>query len=167
MQTSMEIGSLAVGGYGLVKGGIKGVQLVTLPRQMEKFAGNLALKGIESASQEAFISTLKARIAKLETRIDLNALSRAGQVLDRCGLTKAGRALDKHGGRSSSVFPKASGTITDKNIQGQWHLDDILTHPFGFSRHNNMGGIDYYRPDGSGVRYFGNGQFRGFLEPRI
>ena len=50
-QTSMEIGSLAAGGYRLIKGGIKGMQLVTVSRQMEKFAGNLALKGIESASQ--------------------------------------------------------------------------------------------------------------------
>ena len=43
----MEIGSLAAGGYGLIKGGIKGVQLVTLSRQMEKFAGELALNEIK------------------------------------------------------------------------------------------------------------------------
>ena len=49
--------------------------------------------------------------------------------MDRGGLTKAGRALDKHGNRSTSVFPKATGNPASKNMQGQYRLDDILTHP--------------------------------------
>ena len=31
---------------------------------------------------------------------------------DRGGLTKAGRALEKHGNRPGSPFPKASGNLT-------------------------------------------------------
>lgn len=59
-----------------------------------------------------------------------SALSKAGQVLDRGGLTKAGRALEKHGSRSGSVFPKATGKVGAKNTQGQAALDDILgTYP--------------------------------------
>jgi filamentous hemagglutinin len=75
--------------------------------------------------------------------------------------------LDKHGGRPGSAFPKAKGTPADKNAQGQFELDDILTHPQSFSKSNNFGGIDYYRPDGSGARYYQDGTFRGFLEPNI
>jgi len=44
-------------------------------------------------------------------------------------LTKTGRAIDKHGGRAGSVFPKPVGNIAKKNMQCQFHLDDILTHP--------------------------------------
>ena len=43
--------------------------------------------------------------------------------MDRGGFTKAGRALDKHGGRTNSIFPRASGNPADKSIQGQSHLD--------------------------------------------
>ena len=62
----------------------------------------------------------------------LDQLSKAGQMLDRNGLTRAGRALDKHGNRPGSVFPKAFGDIANKNALGQYHLDDILTHPETF-----------------------------------
>ena len=82
-------------------------------------------------------------------------------------MTKAGRALQKHGSRPGSVFPKATGNSVSKNMQGQYHLDDILTHPKGYSKPNRLGGIDYYRPDGSGVRFYSNDQFRGFLEPNL
>ena|ERR1700722_1629744 len=59
----------------------------------------------------------------------LDTLSKAGQVIDRNGLTKAGRALDKHGNRPNSPFSKATGNEISKNNQGQFHLDDVLTHP--------------------------------------
>jgi len=52
--------------------------------------------------------------------------------MDRSGLTRAGRALDKHGNRPGSVFPLARGNAFGKNRQGQFHLDDILTDPKGF-----------------------------------
>jgi len=82
--------------------------------------------------------------------LDLDALSKAGQVMDKGGLTRAGRALEKHGGRTGSVFPKAKGNIANKNLQDQFHLDDILTHPKGYSKPNKFGGVDYYGPDGCG-----------------
>ncbi len=45
--------------------------------------------------------------------------------------------------RSDSAFPKARG----------------------YCKPNNVGGIDYYRSDGSGARFYQDGTFRGFLEP--
>ena len=52
----------------------------------------------------------------------LDALSKAGQVLDRGGLTKAGRGLAKHSGRSGSSFPNVKGNPSQINQCAQ----DIL-----------------------------------------
>ena len=79
--------------------------------------------------------------------------------MDRGGLTKAGRALDKHGNRPGSAFPKATGSPASKNAQGQHHLDDILTDPKGCVKPNKYGGHDYYRSDGTGARYYEDGSF--------
>jgi len=86
-------------------------------------------------------------------------------VLNRGGLTKAGRALEKHGSRPGSVFPKATGRVADKNAQGQAALDDILG---GVSKTspNRFGGSDYFGGSrGGGARFDGDGNFIGFLEP--
>ena len=48
----------------------------------------------------------------------IDRLLEAGKQLDRGGLTKAGRALSKHGGRIDSVFPKPVGTPEQINDQG-------------------------------------------------
>lgn len=45
--------------------------------------------------------------------------SNAGKIPDRENLTKAGRALAKHGGREGSVFPKPLGSPEQINQQGQ------------------------------------------------
>jgi RHS repeat-associated protein len=94
-----------------------------------------------------------------------SALNRAGQVLDRGGLTKAGRALEKHGSRSGSVFPKATGDVAAKNAQGQGVLNDILGNISKTSA-NKFGGSDYYGGKlGGGGRFDASGNFMGFLEP--
>lgn len=101
--------------------------------------------------------------------VSLDKLSQAGQVMDRGGLTRAGRALDKHGGRPGSFFPKAMGNPANKNMQGQFHLDDILTHPHSvvnerfMPKYGNI--IDIKIPNNRGVRYSQNGDFIMFLEP--
>jgi hypothetical protein len=93
------------------------------------------------------------------------ALSKAGQVLDRGGLTKAGRALEKHGGRTGSVFPQATGNVAAKNTQGQVALDDILGNVSKTSP-NKFGGHDYFGGSrGGGARFDADGNFTGFLEP--
>lgn len=90
--------------------------------------------------------------------------------MDRGGLTKAGRALDKHGNRPGSVFPKATGNPVNKNLQGQHHLDDILTHPnstFSTWKHRSFGKVtDIEVPGQGGARFLENGEFIGLLEPK-
>jgi len=99
----------------------------------------------------------------------LKNLANAGKVHDRGGLTKAGRALAKHGGRESSVFPKPMGTPMQINLQGQDILEQILNHPQKTITQQNLpkfgNVIDIKIPGKYGVRYYRNGEFIGFLEP--
>lgn len=89
--------------------------------------------------------------------------------MDRGGLTKAGRALQKHGGRPSSVFPKPNGNLSTINQHGQDVLDNILTHPYSkssFWKHRSLGDvIDVSTPSEGGTRFRRNDNFIGFLEP--
>jgi hypothetical protein len=80
-------------------------------------------------------------------------------------LTKAGRALEKHGSRAGSVFPKATGNVGAKNAQGQAALDDILGNVSKTSP-NKFGGHDYFGGSrGGGARFDAEGNLIGFLEP--
>ena len=103
-----------------------------------------------------------------EIAFTVDELALAGEQIDRSGLTKAGRALDKHGGREPTNFPKAYGNVMEKNQQGQQHLLDILTHPerrfFNDPVHR---GFHYYAPDGRGVFYRYDGSFRGFVQEAL
>lgn len=104
-------------------------------------------------------------VVKEGMKLDLDILSKAGQVMDRGCLTKAGRVLDKHGGRPGSVFPKATGNPVNKNMQGQYHLDDILIDPKSITKPNKFEGLNYYAPDGRGACFNADGSLRGFLQP--
>jgi hypothetical protein len=96
-------------------------------------------------------------------------LSRAAGVLDRGGLTAAGRALQKHGGREGSSFPAARGNAASINQQAQHIVDNILSNPGSTTRtrhHARYGDVtEIVAPDGRGIRYDNNNKFIGFLEP--
>ena len=102
----------------------------------------------------------------------IREMSHAGTFHDRGGISKAGRALDKHGQRIDTVFPKAVGSIHEKNIQGQKVLDEILNHPdkkICFKKMRSLkyqDCIDIKLPDGRGARFSRDGkEFITFLEP--
>ena len=99
----------------------------------------------------------------------LDALSKAGQVLDRGGLTKAGRGLAKHSGRSGSAFPKAKGSPSQINQRAQEILDNFLTNPNSKSTVWDSGRygriIDIEVVGSGGARFTIDGKFIGFLEP--
>jgi len=167
--TALEIGSLAVGGYELAKGAMGLARFARFSQQAE-ITGSLASGELQFARQ-SFVSTLESRIGQLKVpnggvprSLDLDALSRAGQVMDRGGLTRAGRALDKHGNRFGSPFPRATGRPTSKNTQGLFHLDDILTHPNSRIIDYGEKGFEIYTPDGRGIHFRADGRFRGFVE---
>jgi hypothetical protein len=66
---------------------------------------------------------------KIIEGFSVEQLANAGKVLDRGELTKAGRALAKHGGREGSVFSKPIGNPAQINQQGQAILEKILNDP--------------------------------------
>ena len=86
--------------------------------------------------------------------------------MDKNGLTKAGRALQKHGDRDGSVFPKSTGNAAARNQQGQGILNGILKSGNQTSKPNRFGGKDIFdNTTGRGVRFDSNGNMKGFLEP--
>ena len=81
------------------------------------------------------------------------------------GLTKAGRALDKHGNRPGSVFPKPTGNVEARNIQGQMQLDQILNDANHIIiKDERIGNFQIYSEDGRGAYFREYGSFRGFIE---
>ena len=65
-----------------------------------------------------------------------------GNVIDKNHLTKAGRALQKHGSRPNSTYPHVSGTASQINSAGTKVLETILDSTGKWFRKNNKGGID-------------------------
>jgi filamentous hemagglutinin len=91
-------------------------------------------------------------------------------VPDRNGLTKAGRALQKHGNRDQSLFPRMQTKASIMNATGQGIVDDILTMPGSvidvpYKRKYGRYFIEVWAPDGRGLRFELDGTLHGFLEP--
>ncbi len=105
----------------------------------------------------------------LPRNLSLDDLSAAASAPDRNGLTRAGRAVQKHGSRPGSAFPRATGNPDRINSLGQDIVDEILTHPGSVTKHGSNGRYGNYfditAPDGRGLRYGEQGNFIGFLEP--
>ena len=99
----------------------------------------------------------------------IDDMSRAAGAADKGGMTKAGRAAQKHGDRVDSAFPKATGNVAKKNAAGQDIVDDILTDPSSTSTsftHGRFGDVtDVVAGDGRGVRFGADGNMIGLLEP--
>jgi len=91
----------------------------------------------------------------------------ANEAHDRY-LTKAGHALQKHGNRAGSVFPKVHGKPYVINESARRLIRNILSHDnvkYLHRYHGRFGKIvDIYIPNGQGIRYHSNGQFIGFIE---
>jgi len=92
--------------------------------------------------------------------------------LDRGGvLTKAGRALAKHGSRPNSAFISTLRmSASEINQTARDIVEDILTHPQSTlvrsERARYEGEVfDVIAPDGRGLRYGSDGHFIGLLEP--
>jgi hypothetical protein len=55
-------------------------------------------------------------------------LARLGTVMDRNALTIAGRSLVKHGARPARRFPRVTGSASNVNAAGQTILEEILNN---------------------------------------
>lgn len=109
-----------------------------------------------------------ARLTTARTATDsaFQRMLKAGGAIDKSDLTKAGRALQKHGSRPGSVFPQATGNPAAINQQGQRVLQEILSSPSQSIKPNRFGGRDIFDvATGRGVRYDRSGNMMGFLEP--
>jgi len=128
---------------------------------------NLTVEGTENY----FVGPSSVLVHNLpECNRTVDDLSKAaGQAHNDDGLTKAGRALQKQGGRPGSAFPPARGANPQINSSGQNVVDDILTSPGSETtnrHHARFGEVTEVRaPDGRGARWDGNGGFMGLLEP--
>ena len=124
---------------------------------------------VNRSSNHQFITWIE----KGQTRTaSIGEMSHSGTFHDRGGLSKAGRALEKKGGRVDSVFPKPSGNVHEVNSQGQKVLDEILNHPdkkvvFEYSPTLNNETLTIRLPDGHGARFIKDGkEMIGFVEPK-
>ncbi len=123
----------------------------------------------EAREKDFSIAILPPPGGLLKESLDFKKLADAGKVYDRAGLTKAGRALAKHGGRENSVFPKPKGNAMEINQLGQLILESVLNDPNKIIIYQNLpkfGDVIDIKIQGKyGVRYYKNGDFIGFLEP--
>lgn len=115
---------------------------------------------------------LQSRAAK-GPRSSFEALSRsAADDLNDEGLSVAGRALQKHGGRPGGSLPTPTGNPTAISQQAQQIVEGVLQHPnrtrtMFFNKRLGEDVVDIRIPGGVGVRYTREqGRFVGFLEPR-
>ncbi len=89
----------------------------------------------------------------------------SSMTIDRNGLTKSGRALQKHGSRPGSVFPNVPGK--ELNLTGQNIVNQILESPSKQITNNRFGGLDIFDLfTGKGARFDSSNNFMGFLEPK-
>ena len=66
--------------------------------------------------------------------------------------------MNKHGSTLSNHFPKATGNPSMKNMQGLFHLEDILTHPKSNIIVQGNKSVRIYAPDGRGAFFNNNGR---------
>jgi len=97
-----------------------------------------------------------------------NILLNAANAPDRGELTKAGHALQKHGERLNSLFPKPQGNPHTISEQALAIVEDILGNPkrnVTVRYHARFGKItEIYAPNGQGIRYDSKNNFIGFIE---
>jgi filamentous hemagglutinin len=98
----------------------------------------------------------------------LKELLNSANLPDRGELTKAGRALQKHGERAGSLFPKPQGNPQTINRQAAELIETILKNSQSIMiqrYHARFGNItEIYAPNGQGIRYNSQNHFIGFIE---
>ncbi|NGX35647.1 MAG: hypothetical protein K1000chlam1_00477 [Candidatus Anoxychlamydiales bacterium] len=159
----------------LTSKGIKGAkELTVIAKNLQKTEKIIVLEALaESGGSSGTFKEIVhsnrvlesvASTGKLIEGFSIKQLTEAGKVFDRSGLTKAGRALAKHGGREGSVFPNLKGNPMQINQQGQKILEKILNDPKRKIIPDGNIGFEIYLPDGQGAYFKKDGTLRGFVE---
>lgn len=104
------------------------------------------------------IVTFRGRPATKAGAASLDDLSRAAASPARGGQTAAGRALQEHGDRAGSSYPRVTSPA-ERSRFGQDIVDDYLTHPQARERVRRDGTRMFELPDGRGSRSTPMGAF--------
>ncbi|WP_434524875.1 hemagglutinin repeat-containing protein [Photorhabdus asymbiotica] len=100
-------------------------------------------------------------------------LNQAASAPNRNGLTDAGRALQKHGGREGSVYSYSSQKASVLNQEAQTIVSEILSNPntkiesrIVFENKQRITVVEATAPDGRALRFNADGtRLIGFREP--
>jgi filamentous hemagglutinin len=100
-------------------------------------------------------------------------LNQAASAPNRNGLTDAGRALQKHGGREGSVYSYTSQKAAVLNQEAQSIVNEILNNPntkvesrIVFENKQKVTVVEATAPDGRALRFNADGsRLIGFREP--
>ncbi|MFD6176168.1 MULTISPECIES: golvesin C-terminal-like domain-containing protein [unclassified Isoptericola] len=132
------------------------------PYGMAASAGRIS-KRIGEIAEAADDASDLARVFGRFTPADIRA---AAGAPDKAGLTRVGRALQKHSDRPGSVFRGMStGNPAARNQQGMDLLDEMLGDP-GVRTEVLDNVTNIWDSSGRGMRLNNNGTFMGLLEPR-
>jgi filamentous hemagglutinin len=83
----------------------------------------------------------------------------------RSPVAVSSRAVQKHGDRPGSVYPRV-GSPAERSRIGEELVEDYLKNPNVRERVRDDGVRIFELPDGRGVSFEPDGSFRGLLEPR-
>ncbi|MEZ0601256.1 DUF6531 domain-containing protein [Paraburkholderia sp. IW21] len=93
-------------------------------------------------------------------------LAAANKPYNNTGLSGLARSWDKHSPRDSNYYPPLKGNIEEKNATASKWARDLLENPTTIRNELNRGGFEYRAPDGTGMRFEGDGRFVGVLNPK-
>ncbi|MGL4590088.1 MAG: hypothetical protein ACRCUP_07615, partial [Mycoplasmatales bacterium] len=167
---AIGVAAIAVAGY-LAAGAIQITASEAAIISAGGKVGDLADDFVKSPADDAIQNgSASSTVSKLTGKI-LNSTN----SIDKGGLTRAGRALQKHGNRVGSVYPKPTGNESKLNGDGLEIVKKILNNPNATTRvvegsntTNRYGGpvTDIQSPGGMGIRIDQYGNFIGLLEPK-
>lgn len=98
--------------------------------------------------------------------IKASSWPRKGNSNSRKLLTVAGHCFHKHGTRNHPIFPAVKGNEDQKNQDGEALAIEILNNPktVKFKSLIRPSYVDFYQPNGLGVRFDKNGNFFTFVD---
>lgn len=163
-QTAEQLGGDAPAGYNQVLNDTtKGLAIAGI-----SVAAGLGIGRLNAAREtEALSAPLSVKPAALKN------FEKAASSPNRNGLTDAGRALQKHGGREGSVYYYSSQKALTLNEEAQSIVNEILNNPRTkietrtvFENKQRVTVMEVTAPDGRALRYNADGsRLIGFREP--
>ena len=163
------IGSILKKGKNIHKAGdvgtAEGAGTIKLSTAVGETAGAGTAKAPTAISEAILSNNIKI------TQDEMIHVLDAANQLDRNKLTKAGRAIQKHGDRPGDIIEKVKGNAAVKNSEGIKLVKKILTDSNlevkSYYSSKYKANIKDYRSKNGGIRMnIDSGEFMGFLKPQ-